>query len=210
MSVGERGGRTATAEQGFEAIETFKHTIADQVRADILGWLDGHATWHRDNLRVPLAPADKNAVGAVVGGLVSSGVIVETGERRKSADPASHGRKSNVFKLQRSGNVAPSNSGNADEGGVVMEPEKNRAGLGRAPARTGGSRVGTETSAASSSGSNLGGDPGPGSIDRPGTADQPSQESGRAGEGETALLAPRLFDVGPEPTESYYESERAA
>lgn len=99
MSVGERGGRFATVEQGFGAIETFKHTIADQVRQDILGWLGSHSTWHRDDLRVSLSPADKNVLGAVVGGLVRSGCIEETGERRRSGDPASHGRKSNVFRL---------------------------------------------------------------------------------------------------------------
>ena len=38
-------------------------------------------------------------LGAVVGGLVRSGCIEETGERRRSGDPASHGRKSNVFRL---------------------------------------------------------------------------------------------------------------
>lgn len=99
MTIGERGGTTGTADEGFDVIETFKHTIADQVRLDILGWLGSHSTWHRDDLRVSLSPADKNVLGAVVGGLVRSGCIEETGERRRSGDPASHGRKSNVFRL---------------------------------------------------------------------------------------------------------------
>lgn len=119
MTIGERGGTTGTADEGFDVIETFKHTIADQVRQDILGWLGSHSTWHRDDLRIPLAASDKNVLGAVVNGLIRSGKIVETGERRKSSDPAAHGRKSNCYRLTGGGGsqVAPI-SGSPDAGNL--------------------------------------------------------------------------------------------
>lgn len=124
MALGERGGFTATAEQGFDAIETFKHSIADQVRLDILGWLEGHSTWHRDDLRIPLASADKNVLGAVVNGLIRSGKIVETGERRKSSDPAAHGRKSNVYRLKtRTDGNTVSSGHRSGSGGIADPPE---------------------------------------------------------------------------------------
>jgi hypothetical protein len=97
--VGERGGSTVTAEQGFALVEQHKPVLSNAIRFDILDWLESHSTWHRNDLRVDVPPESKNAVGAVVNGLIRSGRIVETGERRKSSDPASHARKSNVYRL---------------------------------------------------------------------------------------------------------------
>ena len=99
MTLGERGGVTASAEEGFALVETHKPVLSNAIRFDILDWLESHSTWHRNDLRVEVPADSKNAVGAVVSGLISSGAIVETGERRKSADPASHSRKSNVYRL---------------------------------------------------------------------------------------------------------------
>lgn len=98
--VGERGGKTATLEAGIALVEEHKASLAQSIRADILAWLDQYPSWHRDNLRVNIPADSKNALGAVVGGLVRAGIIEETGERRPSSDPASHSRKSSVYRLR--------------------------------------------------------------------------------------------------------------
>jgi hypothetical protein len=104
VSVGERGGSTASLEQGQALIEEHKASLSLAVRNDILIHLEQNGEWHRDNLTIEVPASSKNVVGAVVSGLISSGLIQETGERRRSSDPASHGRKSNVYRLRsRSG-----------------------------------------------------------------------------------------------------------
>ena len=116
--VGERGGVTATAEEGFALVEQHKPVLSNAIRYDILDWLESHSTWHRNDLRVDVPPESKNAVGAVVNGLIRSGKIVETGERRKSSDPASHGRKSNCYRLTGGGS-----SQVGTEASVVSSPD---------------------------------------------------------------------------------------
>lgn len=194
--------------------------LIDQVRLDILGWLSEHSEWHRDDLRIPLAAADKNVLGAVVNGLIRSGRIVETGGRRKSSDPASHGRKSNVYRLRDSGrDLHRSGRGVRGESTGLksvrpnVEPVDTGQGPGEAPARTGGSQVEKKTPVASSSGSPDAGDavsPAKlGGLDEaPGMAvEKPLQESGRAGGDDVTLPAPRLFDV--ESSTNYYRDEAA-
>jgi len=119
MALGERGGFTATAEQGFALVEQHKPVLSNAIRFDILDWLENHSSWHRNDLRVDVPPESKNAVGAVVNGLIRSGRIVETGERRKSSDPASHARKSNVYRLM----VGAGNSQVGTEASVVSSPD---------------------------------------------------------------------------------------
>lgn len=97
--VGERGGTTATLEAGIALVEEHKASLAQSIREDILAWLSQYPSWHRDNLRIEIPADSKNALGAVVNGLIRSGVIEETGERRASSDPASHRRKSSVYRL---------------------------------------------------------------------------------------------------------------
>ncbi len=97
--IGERGGSTATLDEGIARIEQHKPILSNAIRFDILDWLETHPEWHRNHLRVAVPADSKNAVGAVVNALIRSGKIEETGERRKSSDPASHGRKSNVYRL---------------------------------------------------------------------------------------------------------------
>jgi hypothetical protein len=96
--IGERGGTTATLEEGEALIHEHKASLALAIRNDILIHLDQYESWHRDNLTIEIPAESKNALGAVVSGLISSGLIEETGERRKSSDPAAHGRKSNVYR----------------------------------------------------------------------------------------------------------------
>ncbi len=140
MSIGERGGSTSTLEQGQALIQEHKASLAMAIRNDILIHLEQYGEWHRDNLSIEVPAESKNAVGAVVSGLIKSGKIEETGERRRSSDPASHGRKSNVYRLRagdsRSGPAwvsAPATSGS--------EPER---AVGRTG--TGGSSEGGEPS----------------------------------------------------------------
>jgi len=105
--TGERGGNTASLEDGVRLIETHKGFISRVIRDDILDWLSTNGTWHRDDLRVHVPAESKNAIGAAVISLVRQGRIVETGERRKSSDPASHGRKSNVYRVSSKLRAAP-------------------------------------------------------------------------------------------------------
>lgn len=118
--IGERGGSTATLEAGVALIEEHRASLAQSIRDDILSWLTQYGEWHRNNLRVEVPADSKNAVGAVVIGLINSGVIEETGERRKSDDPASHGRKSNCYRFRRSDGV-PGKSASR----VAAVPSKN-------------------------------------------------------------------------------------
>lgn len=139
MTLGERGGSTRSLDEGIELIEQHRASLAQSLRADIVAYLSEHGEWHRDNLRVTVPADSKNAVGAVVNGLIRSGVIVETGERRKSADPASHARKSNVYRLRRSaksggpGNTdlgdssVPSGGAVEEFGGGKVKPESSVA-----------------------------------------------------------------------------------
>lgn len=97
--LGERGGGFETFEAAAALLQTFKGDWSAAVRADILQHLESHPEWHRDDLRVQLPADSKNVLGAVVNGLVRSGRIVETGERRASSEPAAHGRRSSVYRL---------------------------------------------------------------------------------------------------------------
>lgn len=108
-SLGERGGTTSSLKEASDLIETHKDDLAAAVRADILDHLESRPEWHRDDLRVQLPAASKNVLGAVVNGLVRSGRIVETGERRASSEPAAHGRRSSVYRLSTSsgGHIPP-------------------------------------------------------------------------------------------------------
>lgn len=184
MTLGERGGTTPDLDSGVALIETHKPVLSNAIRFDILDWLESHSTWHRNDLRVEVPADSKNAVGAVVSGLISSGTIVETGERRKSSDPASHGRKSNVFKLQQSAK----SGGLGEPAGDMSVPSDGAVeGTGWVGAR--GSQVDLGASAASSSG------PGRavGGI-APGLSGEMS-----VGASPSCVPAdpPRLFDVAP-------------
>lgn len=127
MSLGERGGRTATLEAGIDLIEIHKGELAAAVRADILRHLESHVEWHRDDLTVHLPADSKNVLGAVVNGLVRSGRIVETGERRRSAEPAAHGRRSSVYR--RGGDGRPQ-SGASVGRPAVISPSGDGGGNG--------------------------------------------------------------------------------
>lgn len=133
--IGERGGSTATLEAGAALINEHKASLAQSIREDILSWLDIYPTWHRDNLRVKVPADSKNAVGAVVNGLIRGGAIEETGERRPSSDPASHRRKSSVYQLKdpRVASFPRATQAGMDEpGAVVRAPQQETAPTGGA------------------------------------------------------------------------------
>lgn len=100
--IGERGGSSATLEQGVELIEIHKAELRAAVRADILDHLATHSEWHANDLRVDVT-GHANVVGATVNGLSKSGLIEKTGEWRPATAPASHGRESRVWRLRRGG-----------------------------------------------------------------------------------------------------------
>lgn len=100
--TGERGGTTTSLPEAQQLIEQHKAQLTAAVRADILDHLHHHGVWHADDLRVDLT-GHRNILGAVVIGLINRGIIRETGERRRSTAPASHGRKSNCYRLTQGG-----------------------------------------------------------------------------------------------------------
>ena len=101
--IGERGGSTATFQDGADLIDLHKGNLKARVRADILDWLESHPTWHANDLRVAVPANSRNVMPAVLAGLTRSGLIEKTGERRKATAKASHGRDSNVFRLSADG-----------------------------------------------------------------------------------------------------------
>lgn len=98
--LGERGGTTASLNDARRFIEAHKGDRVAQLRSDILDWLDTHAEWHVNDLRVP---DPDRIIGSVVAGLIAQRRIEKTGERRKATAKASHGRDSNVFRLSTGG-----------------------------------------------------------------------------------------------------------
>jgi hypothetical protein len=100
--IGERGGTTASLDEARELQEAHRAHWSAAIRAEIMNVLELHPEVHADDLLTLGIPPDcKNIVGAQFNALVRSGRIVETGERRKSAAPESHGRKSNCYKLRQ-------------------------------------------------------------------------------------------------------------
>lgn len=170
--VGERGGGFETFEAASALLHTFKDDWAAAVRADILQHLEHHAEWHRDDLQLILPPDSKNVLGAVVNGLVRSGRIEETGERRASAEPAAHGRRSNVYKT--SGCGYRSRTDRNVKGLRSVRPDDVRGG--------GDGRSQTQTCASE-------GQP---------TVISPTGEPGGSRLDETAV-APTLFQLDPDP-----------
>jgi hypothetical protein len=118
VSLGERGGSTATLGDAQDLIDAQKAHWREAIRHDILETLELAGEWHADDLVALGVPADcKNVIGAAVGALVNQGLIEETGERRKSTAPESHGRKSNVYRLTTKGRMKlrPTNQVTAGE-----------------------------------------------------------------------------------------------
>jgi hypothetical protein len=194
--IGERGGSTATFEEGQDLIEAQKIHWREAIRTDILETLDVAGEWHADDLITLGVPADcKNVIGAAVGALVNRGLIEETGERRKSTAPESHGRKSNVYRLTAKGRQKLRRVHQAchgEEVGGVDNPQESSA-------------LSTAESRGSSRGSGV--------VPRPAPNPAAAATSGKGadtlgGDGSPAVTAlPTLFelDESPTPVRSHYE-----
>jgi hypothetical protein len=183
--IGERGGTTATFQEAQDLIDAQKAHWREAIRHDILETLEVAGEWHSDDL-IPLGvPADcKNVIGAAVGALVNQGLIEETGERRKSAAPESHGRKSNVYRLTPRGREKLHR---VNKSGPVEGKGENSA------ARIAGSRAGgreVHPPVASSGRDSL----------PPGGGVDPSP---------SAAALPTLFEVDTPRPRSHYEEEAA-
>jgi hypothetical protein len=187
--IGERGGSTATFEEGQDLIEAQKIHWREAIRTDILETLDVAGEWHADDLITLGVPADcKNVIGAAVGALVNRGLIEETGDRRKSTAPESHGRKSNVYRLTTKGRqkLRPTNQVTAGES--LGGPEK---------ASRGGSSAGEGTQ------------PRPNSIPAAAISGRETlpQGGGDVSSSSATTALPTLFelDESPTPVRSHYE-----
>lgn len=97
MTVGERGGSTATFEQAQRLIEHWKGDWSSLVRHTICEALLSKGEYHADDLSHLNIPADhKNVVGSATAWLVNKGWMKEVG-RRRTAAAASKGRKAGVY-----------------------------------------------------------------------------------------------------------------
>ena len=97
-SVGERGGVTATRDEGFDLAQMkadWSLAIQCRIKTALLDTGFFHAS---DLVELGIPPESKNCVGAAVMAAVRRGWMVETGERRASTDRAGHSRKSNVYR----------------------------------------------------------------------------------------------------------------
>lgn len=98
--IGERGGTTPDLDTALSVQEQHKPKWSARIRGAIANALLATGTFHSDDLLSLSIPAEhKNIVGAQVNALVRRGVMVETGERRASHAPESHGRKSNCYRI---------------------------------------------------------------------------------------------------------------
>lgn len=103
---GTRGGSTGSFDEGAARMEQARPVESAQLRRLILRLaVQFGGEFHGDMLtRVVLS--QRNMIGAQVSGLVRCGYLEPTGQRRRSVNPASHGRKSEVYRLTAKGREA--------------------------------------------------------------------------------------------------------
>lgn len=100
---GIRGGTTRSFDEAATVIELHKRQASELIESAIWQALKDRGEFHADDLVALDIPADSlNAIGARVNAFVRRGYMVEVG-RRKSANPASNGRKSNVYAITDKG-----------------------------------------------------------------------------------------------------------
>lgn len=102
--IGERGGTTVSLEQAEALHLEHRREWSARIRWRIAEVLVDTGRFHADDLVDLDIPADhKNIVGASVGAAVRKGHMVETGVRRRTSDPAGHGRRSAVYEVTERG-----------------------------------------------------------------------------------------------------------
>lgn len=141
---GVRGGTTATLDEAATVIDLHKRQASELIESAIWAALEAKGEFHADDLLQVDVPADAlNAIGARVNAFVRRGYMVEIG-RRKSANPASNGRKSNVYRITPAGRARVGVSagvanpqgppGNADTlNDASADPGTERSGSDMAP-----------------------------------------------------------------------------
>lgn len=103
MRQGIRGGTTRSLDEAATVIDLHKRQASELIESAIWGALKAKGEFHADDLLGCDIPADSlNAIGARVNAFVRRGYMVEIG-RRRSANPASNGRKSNVYRVTDKG-----------------------------------------------------------------------------------------------------------
>jgi len=127
---GIRGGTTGSLREGAEVIELHRREASELIESAIWDALRARGEFHADDLLGCEIPADAlNAIGARVGAMVTRGYMREIG-RRKSTNPASHGRKSNLYEITPAGRAELRRRVGVGAGVPVGQP---RAGGSAAP-----------------------------------------------------------------------------
>lgn len=84
-------------------METARPVESKQLRRMILRLAAEYGGEFHGDMLTRVAISERNMIGAQVSALVRAGYLEPTGHRRRSANPASHGRKSDVYRLTAKG-----------------------------------------------------------------------------------------------------------
>jgi len=121
---------STTYEQGQHLAEQHKAQLLDAVKAGILTVAEEKGEVHANDLGfVSLPDEHKNLRGIAFRVLLQSGRIEPTGERRKATAPESHGRRSDVYRLQGAPDSPPCAPGEAVLNTPQQTTEHGRGGL---------------------------------------------------------------------------------
>lgn len=100
--TGERGGTTATVEEGVAVLETQKGSEIARVCGAIMQHALNHPEVHADDV-AHLEVSSRNVIGAAFRDLVKEGLIEKTGGRKRTEQKAGHGRSSYVYRATATG-----------------------------------------------------------------------------------------------------------
>jgi hypothetical protein len=107
MSRGERGGTVTSLADAEKLHEQYRFQWRQRIKWRIVKCLVETGRFHASDLLDLDVPDDcKNVIGSSIGAAVRKGLMLETGERRASADMAGHGRKSAVYEVNPAGRAA--------------------------------------------------------------------------------------------------------
>lgn len=104
MSQGERGGTVRSLEEADRLHDEYRFEWRNRIKWRIVRCLVEKGEFHAADLVDLDIPEDcKNVIGSSVGAAARKGLMLETGERRSTPDPAGHGRKSAVYQINPAG-----------------------------------------------------------------------------------------------------------
>lgn len=97
-TLGIRGGTTVTLQEAKELFRKWRAAEFGWVNAKIILTAKQYGEFHSDHME-DIEVRNRNVIGAAVSSLQQQGIIISTGEHRRSQVPAAHGRRSYVYRL---------------------------------------------------------------------------------------------------------------